>query len=284
MDNILIKLCRAFADGEQVTLDGEIDYKELYSLSKSHNLSPVIFCVLNTAQNRDIVPRESLKAFENDFLDAVALSDFQSALTAEIDALYEKENIRHVFFKGAAIRELFPVPEARVMTDIDVLIDLENRDRVKKLLIENGFRCENSNGNVYEYTKNGLLCEVHTKIISGKIGSSDVEAAFSDAINHAEFDGARGTLDDDYHTAYLIAHIAHHFWFYGAGVKMLLDLAVILKRAHGKRNIDHGTFVQRLSRLGGFHTGEFFCTLLNQLCRTKHQFAACFRIHSRPIR
>ena len=101
---------------------------------------------------------------------------------------------------------------------------------MKALLCENGFVCRNANGNVYEYTKGGLLTEVHTRIISGTIGENDLESAFADAIDHAAFDGCRGVLDNNYHFAYLTAHTAHHFWFYGAGVKLILDLAVMLQK------------------------------------------------------
>ena len=228
-DRYLIELCRAFLRGEQIALDNSVDYDGLYRFSSVHNLSAVLFCVINTALNKDTVPESAFKRFENDFLEAVVRSDFQSELIAEIDVLCKKDDIRHIFFKGATVRALFPVPEARAMGDIDVLIDCADRDRFKALLIENGFDCEASNGNVYEYRKGGLLLEAHTRIISDKIGEHDLESAFADAINHAEFDGARGTLDDNYHFAYLIAHIAHHFWFYGAGVKMILDLAVMQK-------------------------------------------------------
>ncbi|MBQ8981529.1 MAG: nucleotidyltransferase family protein [Eubacterium sp.] len=228
MKNYMIKLCRAFLYGENIALDASADYEKLYSISSAHNLSAVLFCVINTAENKADLPQAALKRFENDFYEAVVRYDFQGGIIAEIGALCEREGIRHVFFKGAAIRDLYPTPQARVMGDVDILLDPGSRAQFKKLLTENGFECKNANGNVYEYTKDGLLTEAHTKIISGKIGTHDLETAFENAITHAEFDGARGVLDNNYHFAYLIAHTAHHFWFYGAGVKLVLDLAAML--------------------------------------------------------
>lgn len=66
---------------------------------------------------------------------------------------------------------------------------------------------------------------MHTKIIS-EFGDN----AFNDAFENSVFDGCKGELNNDYHFAYLIAHIAHHFKFYGAGLKLILDLAVMLKK------------------------------------------------------
>ena len=253
----LVELCRAFLYGESITVDAKADLDALYKLSKVHNLSAVAFCALNTANNKDDLPREALKRFENDFLDDVIRYDFQSRQKAEIAALCENEGIRCVFFKGAELRELYPVPEARVMSDVDVLIDKESRDKLKSVLTSNGFTCRASNGNVYEYTKDELLTEVHTRIISGKIGENDIEEYFKDAINHAEFDGCAGTLDNNYHFAYLIAHTAHHFWFYGAGAKLILDLAVMLTR----RDIDLDEVLEILNGCGLRQFAEVILTV-----------------------
>lgn len=252
----MISLCRAYLYGESVTLDENVDFFRLYRLSNAHNLSAIVFCVLNTAKNKDAVPLNAFKRFENDFMEAVIRYDFQSAQKAEIGALLEKSGVRHVFFKGAELRELYPVPEARAMGDVDVLIDEAEREKVKSLMTADGFECRASNGNVYEYTKNGLLCEMHTKIISGKIGGCDLEKAFDDAISHAEFSGYTGSLDINYHLAYLIAHTAHHFWFYGAGAKLILDLAVVLKTC----DIDIDVVLKILSSCG---LGDFARVILS---------------------
>ncbi len=232
--------------GEKIMLDASADYEKLYKLSSVHNLSAVVFCVINTAENKNAVPQATFKRFESDFLEAVVRYDFQGNLIGEIASLCDGAGIRRVFFKGAAIRDLFPVPQARAMGDVDLLIDAENRDKLKKLFTSGGFACENANGNVWEYTKDGLLAEVHTKILSGKIGAHDLESAFENALDYAEFDGTAGRFDDDYHFAYMIAHLAHHFWFYGAGVKLILDLAVMLNR----RDIDLGKVMSYLEPCG----------------------------------
>ena len=150
LQNYLIEICSAYLEKRQVSLSDDVDYDGLYRLANAHNLSGIVFCVINTAPNSNIVPKEAFKRFENDFLEAVVRYDFQSRQIAEIDALCSGAGIRHIFFKGAAIRDLFPVPEARAMGDADMLICLPDRNRVKNLLTDNGFVCENSNGNVYD--------------------------------------------------------------------------------------------------------------------------------------
>lgn len=226
---LLINICKAYIYQTKFEMPGEVDYKTLYNISKSHNLGALVYSVIKDCdefkENAQI-----RQLFENVFYESIYRYQTQTEVINHLSSLLSENKIRHVFFKGSQIKELYPLPQVRVMGDIDVLIDKENRDRVKKILCENGFINENCNGPVYEYTYDGILTEVHTKIISGKVGSSTACDGFADAVNNAKFDGYCGYLDNDYHFAYLLTHIAHHFWFYGAGVKMIVDLAILLQK------------------------------------------------------
>lgn len=132
------------------------------------------------------------------------------------------------------------------MGDIDVLIDSENRSVVKNLLVSNDFELINSNGPVYDYKHNGVLIEMHTKIISGKVGNSNAEDYFKNAIENGVFDGYKGRFDENYHFAYMLTHIAHHFWFYGAGIKLILDIAVMQKQF----SINYDTVFEHMRAVG----------------------------------
>lgn len=170
------------------------------------------------------MPENFLSALKEKFFDSVYIFECQKSCAQEVKDILTASQTRHILFKGIMLREMYPVPESRTMGDIDILIDLRNRDAVKKALINAGFDCTEQNGPVYNYRKNGVLLEVHTHIIS-EFGDN----AFTDAFDNAAFDGYTGVLNDDYHMAYLIAHTAHHFKFYGAGIRHVLDLAVIQK-------------------------------------------------------
>ena len=242
----LVKLCGDFLNNNKPTLDESIDYSMLFEFSNAHNLSAVVFSVLKNAPNKSIIDESIYKKFEDDFYNAVFRYSLQGSVIEEISALFEKNEIKHIFFKGAQIRDYYPVCEARVMGDVDVLISPENRDRAKAILCENGYALVNSNGPVYDYSKNGVTVEVHTKIISGKVGSSNAETCFLDAIDNADFEGYCGKLGNSYHFAYLLTHIAHHFWFYGAGIKLILDLAAFLR----SEKVDLNAVLEKMKEIG----------------------------------
>lgn len=244
VQNFFIKCTRAFFEGEKTTVPSDVSLDELYEISKAQNLAAVVFSVIKDDENAK--QSKAYKMLEDCFYDSIARYDFQSAIINEIRSLLKSEKIRHVFFKGAVIKEYYPVPELRSMGDIDVLIGESDRDRVKALLMANGFELINSNGPVYDYKKDGALIEVHTKIVSGKVGSVNAEEYFSNAMQYAKFDEYCGDLEDEYHFCYLLTHIAHHFWFYGAGVKMILDLAVFQR----SKSLDYSKVFGYLDELG----------------------------------
>lgn len=245
-EKYLIELLKAHLNNQTVRLDEGIDYSRLFTVCKNHNLLAIAFCVIKNADNKSIIPNDIYNQFEDAFYETIIRYDIQNGVQNELNAILNDNKIKHIFFKGAEIKKLYPVPEARAMGDIDVLIAQEDRDRVKDILIGNGFSLENSNGPVYDYRKSNVLIEMHTKIVSGKVGSSNAEKAFLDAINYAKFDGYCGALNPDYHFAYLITHIAHHFWFYGAGIKLIFDLAVYQKAVE----IDYDSVMNKLQEIG----------------------------------
>ena len=256
VQNFFIKCTRAFFEGEKTTVPSDVSLDELYEISKAQNLAAVVFSVIKDDENAK--QSKAYKMLEDCFYDSIARYDFQSAIINEIRSILESEKIRHVFLKGAEIKEYYPVPELRSMGDIDVLIGESDRDRVKALLIANGFELINSNGPVYDYKKDGALIEVHTKIVSGKVGGVNAEEYFSNAMQYAKFDEYCGVLEDEYHFCYLLTHIAHHFWFYGAGVKMILDLAVFQR----SKSLDYSKVFGYLDELGL----EAFSKVLLTLC------------------
>lgn len=223
-EKFLIEICKAYLNNADIDIPDQLDYKVLFRIAKHHNLLGIVHCVINMSGNKSAVPENFLDALKETFFDSIYIYECQKACSKEVEDILTASQMRYILFKGIKLREMYPVPESRTMGDIDVLIDLKNRDAVKKLLTDAGFDCTEQNGPVYNYRKNGVLLEVHTHLIS-EFGAD----AFADAFDNAVFDNCTGVLNDDYHLAYLIAHTAHHFKFYGAGVRHVLDLAIMQK-------------------------------------------------------
>lgn len=187
------------------------------------------FCAISGAENTNEINENLFAEYQGAFLDSVYINNMQMQIFGEIKALLAKNGIKFVPFKGAVLRELYPDPEARTMGDIDLLIEKGRQKQVKVLLCANGFENTVCGSGEWVYTKGGVITEIHTSLINGKIGNSTADEFFENAIQKAEFNGCEGRLLPQYHFEYILAHLAHHFGNCGAGIKMVLDLAVMLK-------------------------------------------------------
>lgn len=239
MNNIykyLIELTKAYLNNETITLKSEIDYADLFKLASKHNLSGVIYCVLSRAVNKEIISADLMNKMQNNFFDFIYISHMQSQTAELAKKALTDAGIRHIPFKGIELRNYFPVPESRFMGDIDILIDEKNRDRAKTAMKAAGFTVKNENGPVWDYVKDTVLIEMHTNLLNETIDKKQTIDYFSDAVNKADFNGLCGKFNDTFHLEYLMAHIAHHFRFYGAGIKLVLDIAVMLK--YGSVDLD----------------------------------------------
>ena len=224
----LISLLAAYISGEKIILQPDTDFRQLFNTAKIHNLACPVFCAISGAENANEINENLFAKYQGAFLDSVYINNMQMQIFGEIKKLFCAEGIKFVPFKGAVLRELYPDPEARTMGDIDLLIEKGRQKQVKKLLCESGFECTVCGSGEWVYTKGGVIAEIHTSLINGKIGNSTADEFFENAIQKAEFNGCEGRLLPQYHFEYILAHLAHHFGNCGAGIKMVLDLAVML--------------------------------------------------------
>lgn len=243
----LISLTSDFINGNNREYDNDIDIDSVMKTAGNHNLFALAYCTLKNGEKNSAAFSQKLHRYEKYFLNIVFMNNVQMQVLEELKSLLSRAEIRFVPFKGAKLRFLYPIPESRIMGDIDILIDLENRKKVKTLLESNGYVCKNSNGPVWDYEKNGVLFEIHTNILNGKAGASNtINKYFSNAINEADYNGFEGTLPSQLHFEYLIAHTAHHFLFRGAGIKLVLDLAAVILKC----DVDTESAVLHLEKAG----------------------------------
>lgn len=236
----LFKILKCFLDNIPFDEDIETEFEELYHIAKIHKLTPILFYVLQeqidnlTEKNKrltDLMKKEYRFALFN------AIQQEESI--KEIQMSFAKNSILLVFFKGVEIRSFYPMPQLRTMGDIDCLISEKDREKAHRLMLDMGYTCKLSGGNVWTYNKNSVDIEMHTKIAENNIGNGfDYEQYFSGAINCYENNNNTLCLNKEYHLCFLIYHIAKHLSSTGAGIRMIYDVAVFLKHYQDELDIE----------------------------------------------
>ena len=130
--DFMLRCLRAYFENNKVNTEINVDINSFYKLCNAHNLAPVVFSVIKD-NNSLKENKTAYEAFKDAFYDGIVNYDMQKAVIDEIDELLTANKIKHIFFKGAQLKELYPTPELRLMGDIDVLIRLDDRPKAKRL-------------------------------------------------------------------------------------------------------------------------------------------------------
>ena len=264
----LIELTKAYLYNEKTTLKEDINYTALFNYAAAHNLLGVVYCAVNNAVNKNVVPPAVFNQVKEKFFDVIYVSNLQNEIANTAKNALSEANIKFIPFKGIDIKKYFPIPESRIMGDIDILIDEDDVLAAKNAMTKAGFTVKNESGPVWDYEQYNVKIEMHSNLLNDSVDKQEVINHFSNAKNNATFCGCEGEFNNTFQFEYLIAHIAHHFRDYGAGIKLILDLAVMLKYA----NVDLKKAVSNLEIAG---LGKFSKEILS-VCFKWYGTGVCF--------
>lgn len=273
----------AYLRGETLapTLSDE-QWKALYAVAKRQSLSGALFVSLK----RTAMPAAMFARLQRDAYLTLARYEDQQQAIGDIRAALDAAGVTHAFFKGAVVRGYYRDPTMRSMGDIDAVIRERDRAASHEALLQAGFTVKTRNGEVWVYTRDGVLFELHTVVrrYNARIQyAEDYETLWQDTAQENRFTVA---LRDDAQAAFVIAHLASHFSGGGCGIRQLMDVAACF--AHAPSSAAWEAVISRLEPLGidgfarrllwlcrvwfGCDVPDELCTPLDDACE---QFLLC---------
>ncbi len=147
---------------------------------------------------------------------------------ARMFKLLKENNIKTVALKGAAIRDLYPVPQWRTMGDIDVLVSPKDMDKIKVLFSENGYKVSGTAEREWDcYKDKNLPWEIKCSL----------EAEYKDSYEHWNgiyYSNVQQWKHGQYKPIntlifqHILLHTATNLVTLGAGVRNLCDIALCM--------------------------------------------------------
>lgn len=261
-ENAIVYILSAFINNKPVHLDNDVNYNNLYKLSKVHHVDGILGYMdskCNFCTDKDI--KEKLS---KSYLSCITVSTNQEVSFKNLCKNFSADNLDLAVFKGYVIRNMYPIPELRSSSDIDILIKPDSREKSHKLMCDNGYETNVDYGEVYSYKKGIEYYELHTKIINENSVDNELVRAYFSAPwdNIINLSDNLYTFDDEYHLMYLVAHIAKHICYGGAGIRMYLDIALFVKNKGD--NFDYKKLINTAKTLN-FDT--FVCTTISTACK-----------------
>lgn len=227
-----INLLSSFINGTTIqTPPQNIDWEEIYHLSKIHSTTAIVYASMNQLEEQYKPEKEIYDKFQWFFYSTIKRDlEFDKHIT-QLKENLEKEKIPHIFVKGHVLKNYYPYGQLRTMGDVDFLIKKEDREKSHEVVLKMNYKKRCETAGVWAYTKDVSHIEIHTDLIYEEIKKDvDFQEYFSHAWDNAVLVHGDYTyeLKKEYHLIFLLVHIAKHFNYSGCGIRMIMDIAVFL--------------------------------------------------------
>lgn len=146
----------------------------------------------------------------------------------EMEKQFEQKGISYQILKGSVLKNIYPSPEMREMSDIDVLIFDKSMEKAKLVMQELGLVLKKSVKHHDVYTKPPFLAvELHWALYDKNVDNNLFEY-FKNTNNLRQKKGSSYALEflpEDFYV-YMIAHMAKHFYETGCGIRNIIDVYI----------------------------------------------------------
>ena len=260
-ENVILEILSAFIHNREPYLNCDVQEGKVFYTFYFQNMLPVLAYM---DKKWDIIKDEKIKRRLTDCYYQTVAENFKKIAVFEImSQKLSENNIPHMPVKGWYLRTLYPVSELRTFGDIDILIRKQDREKVDKIFIQNGYKVKENWEPTYSYYNDSSRCEVHTELMDSDLGKGEqVISFFSDALETAEKDTCeRLSPQKDIHFIYLFCHLAKHLYKGGAGIRMYMDIALFIKA-----NSDAMNFEKIYEDFKKLHLEQFFKTVTLACC------------------
>lgn len=217
--------------GAEIPIPRGVDWREV---RKECNRQTVTILGFEGAKAAG-APKEVLNEWEKDVAGTVCNNLRVSWEHNELDELMQREKIPYVALKGCASAMYYPEPVARVMGDVDFLVERTDQERAGQALEREGFVPWDT-GHICHvvYRRPPAHYELHFQppgIPEGEPGRI-VREYFADIMEQArtvDYENGQIACPSPFHHGLVILlHASHHFLGEGIGLRHLCDWAVFV--------------------------------------------------------
>lgn len=218
-----------------------IDFNEMLRLSQEHNVVAITYYGLRGTKSSQMLSNDVLNQFKKQTFSHSSHQMSHMKNVTSILAKFEENNIKAVVLKGLVVRNFYPRPEFRTMSDADIVVKEENLDKAIELITNLGY-VEKVRTNVdICYIKGNSIIELHWKLINpGRIngGENFENEIWDDLIEVNVGDSKALSLNYEDLAVHLCVHLIKHLANKGCGIRMFYDLVVLFEQNEDEINWD----------------------------------------------
>ena len=243
MQTGVITLLKSAVTQQSYQLPDEFDLEAAYPKLKRHHMAATIFdgaVLCGIPQEKPVMQRLVQSSCKS-----LLVSERQMRVTNRICAAFDQHGIDYMPLKGCRMKLLYPRPELRMMGDVDILVRMEQYDRIKPIMKSLGLAEGDVTDHELHWRSKNLLVELHSRLIPSY--NKDFYAYFGDGWKLAvRQEGTRYAMTPEDEMVFLFTHFAKHYRDGGIGCRYVLDLWVFLRN---NPDMDEEKVQQELEKL-----------------------------------
>lgn len=245
----IVILLKSAISGEKADLPDGFDLTEVSHIAAAHHISALIY---EGALRCGVNPQHpAMQKLFQQYCKSLQVSKRQMRDLEQVFAAFDQNGIDYLPLKGSILKGLYPKPELRMMGDADVLIRVEQYQRIAPIMQGLGFDAAKETEHELTWSTGALMIELHKCLIPES--TSDFYTCYGDGWLRAHCTaGSRYAYSPEDTFIFLFSHFAKHYRTSGIGCRHLLDLWVF-RRAHPE--LDEAYIQQVLDKL---YLGAFY--------------------------
>lgn len=254
----VINLIKSAVTGEKAFIPEEFDFEEIVTVSKNHQIAPLLYYGIINSEIK--IQDAVFTHIEKLAYQSIAITQNQTYELNRICDAFDENGIDYMPLKGTVIKDIYPESGQRAMSDIDILVKIEQYKTIKNIMNNClGYKECGVSDHEMKWTKNNVFVELHSRLIPSY--NKDYYAYYGDGWKLAVLDtGGRYKMSDEDTFIYIFTHFAKQYRDAGIGIKHFADLWVY-KRS---KNLNDKYI---LSELGKLKLLEFY-TNINKTIET----------------
>lgn len=244
---------------------GEVDYEEIMRLAEEQSVVGLVTAGLEHVTDVK-VPQEWLLQFIGQSLQIEQQNRELNTIIPKLFKKLRKEDVEAVMVKGQGVAQCYEKPLWRVSGDVDLLLDSENYEKAKKVLIPMGYDVEaEDTWKKHQAMKiMGVEVELHGKMPFGLSDKADevINEVICKTFNEHESLGKDEFIlvpIIDEHVFLVFTHYLRHFFIEGVGLRQICDWCRMLW-TH-RESLNHGMLESRIRMAGLMSEWRTFAAL-----------------------
>lgn len=231
----------------QLSQFGKINFSEVYQLADEQSVIGLVAAGIDHVEDVS-VPQKDVLQFIGTALQLEQQNKAMNEFVATLIEKLRKEDIYAILFKGQGIAQCYEKPLWRSSGDIDLLLDEDNYEKAKNLLLAKAQKVE-KDYNFFkhvELTIDGWIVELHGTF-HGRLSDQidyNLDLIQDNIIKKSEiraWHNGNTRIDlpnPDNDVVLIFAHILHHFFFEGVGLRQICDWCRLLWTFHKEIDIE----------------------------------------------